>query len=84
MVSEELEAMYSLPSGLQRGRYLLAFDPLDGSSNVDVNISVGSIFSVLLAPDQSRAARAEDFFCSPARNKWPQVMRSMARPPCWC
>ncbi|KPC51538.1 class 1 fructose-bisphosphatase [Amantichitinum ursilacus] len=61
MVSEELEAMYSLPPELQRGRYLLAFDPLDGSSNVDVNISVGSIFSVLLAPDQHRAARAEDF-----------------------
>jgi fructose-1,6-bisphosphatase I/sedoheptulose-1,7-bisphosphatase len=47
MVSEELEEPYRLPAGYPRGKYLLAFDPLDGSSNIDVNVSVGSIFSVL-------------------------------------
>jgi len=47
MASEELEEPYSVPAGYPRGRYLLVFDPLDGSSNTDVNVSVGTIFSVL-------------------------------------
>ncbi len=51
MVSEELEEPYRIPDGFPRGRYLLCFDPLDGSSNIDVNVSVGSIFSVLLCPE---------------------------------
>jgi fructose-1,6-bisphosphatase I/sedoheptulose-1,7-bisphosphatase len=49
MVSEELEAPYTLPAEHPRGKYLLLFDPLDGSSNIDVNVSVGSIFSILRA-----------------------------------
>ena len=51
MASEELDEPYQIPAGYPRGRYLLAFDPLDGSSNIDVNVSVGSIFSVLVCPD---------------------------------
>jgi len=51
MVSEELELPYRIPAEYPRGRYLLAFDPLDGSSNIDVNVSVGSIFSVLACPE---------------------------------
>src|SRR5580658_317088 len=47
MVSEELEEPYAVPEEYVRGRYLLMFDPLDGSSNTDVNVSVGTIFSVL-------------------------------------
>ena len=47
MVSEEVEAPCPVPAEFERGRYLLVFDPLDGSSNTDVNVSVGSIFSVL-------------------------------------
>jgi fructose-1,6-bisphosphatase I / sedoheptulose-1,7-bisphosphatase len=47
MVSEELEEPYHVPTEYVRGRYLLLFDPLDGSSNTDVNVSVGTIFSVL-------------------------------------
>ncbi len=50
MASEEMEAPYPIPPHLRRGKYLLVFDPLDGSSNIDVNVSVGSIFSVLRAP----------------------------------
>jgi len=61
MVSEELPEPYTIPNGYPRGRYLLAFDPLDGSSNIDVNVSVGSIFSILRAPHGSEPARAEDF-----------------------
>jgi fructose-1,6-bisphosphatase I / sedoheptulose-1,7-bisphosphatase len=47
MVSEELEEPYAVPAEYARGRYLLVFDPLDGSSNTDVNVAVGTIFSVL-------------------------------------
>ena len=47
MASEELDDPYPVPSEYTRGRYLLVFDPLDGSSNTDVNVSVGTIFSVL-------------------------------------
>ena len=47
MASEELDEPYAIPSQFARGPYLLVFDPLDGSSNTDVNVSVGTIFSVL-------------------------------------
>ncbi|MGA7815425.1 class 1 fructose-bisphosphatase [Caballeronia sp.] len=50
MVSEEMEDVYAIPPEYPRGDYLLAFDPLDGSSNIDINGVVGSIFSVLRAP----------------------------------
>ena len=51
MASEELEEHYLLPVQYPRGKYLLIFDPLDGSSSIDVNVSVGSIFSILRAPN---------------------------------
>jgi fructose-1,6-bisphosphatase len=47
MASEELEQPQAIPAEFERGQYLLIFDPLDGSSNTDVNMSVGTIFSVL-------------------------------------
>jgi fructose-1,6-bisphosphatase I / sedoheptulose-1,7-bisphosphatase len=52
MVSEEMEDAHQIPKAHPRGKYLLAFDPLDGSSNIDVNVSVGSIFSILRAPQE--------------------------------
>lgn len=61
MASEEMEQPYRLPPNCPRGKYLLVFDPLDGSSNIDVNVSVGSIFSVLRAPVAGRDAVLEDF-----------------------
>jgi len=63
MASEEMDDIYLLPSEQVHGRYLLVFDPLDGSSNIDVNLSVGSIFSVLHCPsaEGSRAPGATDF-----------------------
>jgi fructose-1,6-bisphosphatase I/sedoheptulose-1,7-bisphosphatase/fructose-1,6-bisphosphatase I len=61
MVSEELAEPYPIPDAFPRGRYLLAFDPLDGSSNIDVNVSVGSIFSVLRAPAGVDRPQASDF-----------------------
>lgn len=47
MASEETENFININPRYPRGRYLLLFDPLDGSSNIDVNISVGTIFSIL-------------------------------------
>ncbi|WP_028656387.1 class 1 fructose-bisphosphatase [Nocardioides sp. J54] len=61
MASEELEEPYPIPSAYPRGKYLLAFDPLDGSSNIDVNVSVGSIFSILRAPTPGVDAATADF-----------------------
>jgi len=45
MASEENETIY--PTQYSSGKYLLLFDPLDGSSNIDVNVSIGTIFSIL-------------------------------------
>jgi fructose-1,6-bisphosphatase I/sedoheptulose-1,7-bisphosphatase len=61
MASEELEEPYLLPPGYERGKYLLLFDPLDGSSNIDVNVAVGSIFSILRAPHPGADPQAGDF-----------------------
>jgi fructose-1,6-bisphosphatase I / sedoheptulose-1,7-bisphosphatase len=66
MASEEMELPRQIPAQFPRGKYLLVFDPLDGSSNIDVNVSVGSIFSVLRAPDEviesGRDVVEADFF----------------------
>jgi fructose-1,6-bisphosphatase I len=51
MASEELEQIHPIPNRYPKGEYLLLFDPLDGSSNIDVNVSIGTIFSVLRCPD---------------------------------
>src|SRR5690606_15984160 len=51
LASEEMAASQPIPDVYPRGNYLLLFDPLDGSSNIDVNISVGTIFSVLRCPE---------------------------------
>jgi fructose-1,6-bisphosphatase I/sedoheptulose-1,7-bisphosphatase len=61
MVSEEIETAYQLPPQYQRGKYLLLFDPLDGSSNIDVNVAVGSIFSILRAATAEREPEPEEF-----------------------
>ncbi len=51
MASEEMEHPQGIPHRFPKGEYLLLFDPLDGSSNIDVNVSVGTIFSVLRCPE---------------------------------
>jgi fructose-1,6-bisphosphatase I / sedoheptulose-1,7-bisphosphatase len=65
MASEEMDHPYQIPPPIQRGKYLLVFDPLDGSSNIDVNVTVGSIFSILRAPqaviDSGRDVVEADF-----------------------
>lgn len=67
MASEEMEAPYVVPAEYPRGKYLLVFDPLDGSSNVDLNVAVGSIFSVLHCPDDVPEPTERDFLQPGAR-----------------
>jgi len=57
MASEEMDEPVGIPVAYPRGDYLLLFDPLDGSSNIDVNVSIGTIFSVLRARDPRGAER---------------------------
>jgi len=59
IASEEIED--PLPVGKGVGDYLLLFDPLDGSSNIDVNVSIGTIFSILKKPNPSTPLTTADF-----------------------
>jgi fructose-1,6-bisphosphatase I len=61
MASEEMDSIYVVPNRYPQGEYLLLFDPLDGSSNVDVNVSIGTIFSVLKKPDGHASVQESDF-----------------------
>jgi fructose-1,6-bisphosphatase I len=61
MASEEMETIHPIPNRYPMGEYLLVFDPLDGSSNIDVNVSIGTIFSVLKAPEGMVTPSEQDF-----------------------
>ena len=61
MASEEMESIHPIPNRYPMGEYMLLFDPLDGSSNIDVNVSIGTIFSVLKAPEGMRQPKEQDF-----------------------
>lgn len=61
MASEEMDDIYAIPDQYPRGKYLLLFDPLDGSSNIDINGGVGTIFSVLRCPSGVSIPTAADF-----------------------
>lgn len=64
MASEEMDEIYPIPETYPRGKYMLTFDPLDGSSNIDVNVSVGTIFSILKCPGSGQSPREEAFLQS--------------------
>lgn len=61
MASEEMELPHATPNRYPQGEYLLLFDPLDGSSNIDINAPVGTIFSVLRCPEGSDPAKSEAY-----------------------
>jgi len=61
MASEEMDSIYLVPNRYPQGEYLLLFDPLDGSSNIDVNVSIGTIFSVLKKPEGDQGVTEQDF-----------------------
>ena len=71
MASEEIDVVHQIPAHHPRGRYLLMFDPLDGSSNIDINVSVGTIFSVFELPggEKPGAEVAEAAFLQPGRRQ---------------
>ncbi|HEY9531621.1 MAG TPA: class 1 fructose-bisphosphatase [Burkholderiales bacterium] len=71
LASEEMEDPRPIPTHYPRGEYLLLFDPLDGSSNIDVNISTGTIFSVLRCPKTAGGA-----YCDPNEKAFLQSGRS--------
>ena len=64
MASEEMDSIYLVPNRYPQGELLLLFDPLDGSSNIDVNVSIGTIFSVLKKPEGDRGVEESDFLQS--------------------
>jgi fructose-1,6-bisphosphatase I len=68
MASEEMETIHPIPNRYPMGEYLLLFDPLDGSSNIDVNVSIGTIFSVLKAP-AGMTIPTEEAFLQPGRQQ---------------
>ncbi|PSB92114.1 class 1 fructose-bisphosphatase [Candidatus Pandoraea novymonadis] len=61
IASEEMENIFHIPNRFPKGEYLMMFDPLDGSSNIDVNISIGTIFSVLRCPKEVTQPSEKDF-----------------------
>ena len=61
MASEEIEDIIHIPAKFPKGKYLICFDPLDGSSNIDVNQSVGSIFSILRYDGKNKNPTLKDF-----------------------
>ena len=68
MASEEMDLPHTIPHRYPQGEYLLLFDPLDGSSNIDVDVSIGTIFSVLKCPegaDLSTPEASESAFLQP-------------------
>ena len=68
MASEEMDSIYLVPNRYPQGEYLLMFDPLDGSSNIDVNVSIGTIFSVLKKADDNQGVTEKDFL-QPGKNQ---------------
>ena len=68
MASEEMDSIYLVPNRYPQGEYLLMFDPLDGSSNIDVNVSIGTIFSVLKKAEDSQGVTEQDFL-QPGKNQ---------------
>jgi fructose-1,6-bisphosphatase I len=60
MASEEVEGIIAIPDGFKCGKYCLLFDPLDGSSNIDVNVPVGTVFSIVQKITRGRHGEMED------------------------
>lgn len=62
MASEESEGIIPIPDDISKGSYVLLFDPLDGSTNIDINVTIGTIFSIFkrVSPDLNRPGEMED------------------------
>lgn len=60
LASEEMEKPYYIPENCPIGRYTLLYDPIDGSSNIDVNLAIGSIFSIRQQEGNDENGEAQD------------------------
>lgn len=69
MASEEEEGIIPIPADQPRGAYTLAFDPLDGSSNIDVNVNIGTIFSIHRRTSASDGVADEGDFLQPGNRQ---------------
>jgi fructose-1,6-bisphosphatase I len=67
MASEEREEAIPIPDQHELGEYVLVYDPLDGSSNIDVNVSIGTIFGIYRCRDWDQRGRIEDLL-QPGKN----------------
>ena len=65
MASEEMDSIYHIPVDYPRGKYLLVFDPMDGSTNTEVNGAIGTIFSILRRPENPEGEPTETEFLQP-------------------
>lgn len=68
MASEEVDEVIRIPSKYPKGKYLVVFDPLDGSSNIDVNISIGTIFGIYKRKSESSDDGCEEDFFQKGRD----------------
>ncbi|PLX71021.1 MAG: class 1 fructose-bisphosphatase [Denitrovibrio sp.] len=68
MASEENDDPIMIPEKYPRGKYLAVFDPLDGSSNIDVNISIGTIFGIYKRQDDKKSDACIGDFCQPGKD----------------
>lgn len=68
MASEEIEDIIPIPDQFPTGRYILVFDPLDGSSNIDYSVSIGTIFSILRRKSAQGEPVTVDDFLQPGRD----------------
>lgn len=83
IASEETEEIIPIESEVSKNaKYVVAIDPLDGSSNIDVNVSVGTIFSIYRRVSLSGPGRIEDFFRE-EQSKLLQAMLFMGLRQCW-
>lgn len=85
VASEEEDEAVAFNKELNKNaKYVVLMDPLDGSSNIDVNVSVGTIFSIYRRVSLLALPRLKKTSCSQDTNKWPRVTSFTALPPCWC
>jgi len=83
IASEENEKVVSFQNEFsEHGKYVVALDPLDGSSNIEANVSIGTLFSIYLRRSEGSGGKLEDL-CNRAINKLLQATSFMARQPCW-
>ncbi len=67
MASEEREDIIQIPEPYKMGSYVLVYDPLDGSSNIDVNVSIGTVFGIYRCLDWDLRGRVEDVLQAPRK-----------------